>query len=535
MKNSIALLIISLSVLLTVSCRKDFSTVPSYGNLTFSSDTIFLDTIFSNISTSTYALKVYNKSGKDIEIPSINLGRNKSSFYRLNVDGFSGKSFENVTLRSKDSLYVFIEGTIDASGLTDAIYKDSIIFDSGDKMQDVKLITLVKDSHFLYANLTADQIKKLKSEVDNNTNLTDEEKKNQKNIIFDNHQTLSVYGDTIPKRVLDVSELHFTNEKAYVFYDYCIVPDGETLVIDPGTELHFQENTALVIGENANIQINGTLDEKVIFEGGRLEFLYDDIAGQWDGLWLQKESTNNLINHTIIKNARTGIICDSISSSNTTPTLQIKNSEIYNCSEYGIYADASFIEAENVVIGSSRLGSLAIVNGGSYNFNHATIANYWSEGIRRHPSLFINNFSTKVNEDETTTEVANDLTLANFTNCIITGNNSKEIVYEKNEGSVFNIFFKNCIIEYNGTSEDVLLNFDDTNYYQNIFLNKELHFRDRQANDYQIGEESEAINNADLTEALKTPLDIMEVDRTTTPDIGAYQHIIFETEEEENQ
>ena len=45
-----------------------------------------------------------------------------------------------------------------------------------------------------------------------------------------------------------------------------------------------------------------------------------------------------------------------------------------------------------------------------------------------------------------------------------------------------------------------------------------------------IGEESDAINKA---KASSFSTDILGVDRNTNPDIGAYQHIIFEVEEEE--
>ncbi|HLW61948.1 MAG TPA: hypothetical protein VKY33_00985, partial [Flavobacterium sp.] len=45
------------------SCRDDFHFEPSSGSeLTFSKDTVYLDTIFSNIGSSTYNLKVYNNS-----------------------------------------------------------------------------------------------------------------------------------------------------------------------------------------------------------------------------------------------------------------------------------------------------------------------------------------------------------------------------------------------------------------------------------------------------------------------------------------
>ena len=67
-------LLILLSIILTLSissCRKDFSTVPSFGKLEFSKDTVFLDTIFSNIGSATYNLKVYNRGNQDITIPTI--------------------------------------------------------------------------------------------------------------------------------------------------------------------------------------------------------------------------------------------------------------------------------------------------------------------------------------------------------------------------------------------------------------------------------------------------------------------------------
>ena len=56
----ICVLLISVS-----SCRKNFDTIPSFGNLEFSKDTVFLDTIFTNIGSATYNLKVYNRGEPD--------------------------------------------------------------------------------------------------------------------------------------------------------------------------------------------------------------------------------------------------------------------------------------------------------------------------------------------------------------------------------------------------------------------------------------------------------------------------------------
>ena len=76
-----------------ISCQEDFDqTVLNNGKLTFSKDTVYLDTVFSKIGSSTRTLKIYNTSKNNITIPTIKLGRGEASFYRLNVDGLSGKA-----------------------------------------------------------------------------------------------------------------------------------------------------------------------------------------------------------------------------------------------------------------------------------------------------------------------------------------------------------------------------------------------------------------------------------------------------------
>jgi len=133
------LMLIILGFALLYSCNDEiFETSPSTGELIFSRDTIFLDTVFTNISSSTRTFKIYNKTGNHINIPNIRLGRGEQSFYRLNVNGQSGKTFENIDILPKDSIYVFVEATIDFSKVTNPIYKDSIVFDQGANQQDVK-------------------------------------------------------------------------------------------------------------------------------------------------------------------------------------------------------------------------------------------------------------------------------------------------------------------------------------------------------------------------------------------------------------
>ena len=136
------------------SCRNDFESVPSSGKLEFSKDTVYLDTIFSNIGSSTYRLKVYNRSSDDINIPTLQLSEGESSNYRLNVDGVPGKIFRDVQVLAKDSIFIFIETTLDINNLPGGgnkfIYTDQILFDSGMNQQKVELVTLVQDAVFLY-------------------------------------------------------------------------------------------------------------------------------------------------------------------------------------------------------------------------------------------------------------------------------------------------------------------------------------------------------------------------------------------------
>ena len=150
------------------SCRQDFEFIPSTGQLSFSKDTVYLDTVFSNIGSSTYTLKVYNNSDDDILIPSLKLSKGQTSKYRMNVDGMLGtgtlvgKEFENVELLAQDSMFVFIETTIDIQPLvtneTQFLYTDAIEFGTGPNTQKVELVTLVKDAVFIYPNKDANGV-----------------------------------------------------------------------------------------------------------------------------------------------------------------------------------------------------------------------------------------------------------------------------------------------------------------------------------------------------------------------------------------
>ena len=153
MKLKIIAAVLFWTALLMISCTRDeISFDAPTQELRFSRDTVFCDTVYNQVRSESYAVKVYNTEDRDILIPSIELGRGISSLYRINVDGKSGHSFTNVPLRKKDSLYIFVEIAPTASS-PEAIAEDRIFFTSPAGKQHVTLFSVVQDAEFFVINL----------------------------------------------------------------------------------------------------------------------------------------------------------------------------------------------------------------------------------------------------------------------------------------------------------------------------------------------------------------------------------------------
>lgn len=507
--NSIVILGIFCFLLWSTSCRKDFEYAQSTGNLEFSKDTVFLDTVFTNIGSSTYSLKVYNRSKEDIEIPSIRLGEGNGSQYRLNVDGVSGTDFTNIPLFAKDSLYVFIETTFDIAptNATEFLYVDALLFDTGANQQEVPLVTLVKDAIFLYPSILSNGSKEsLPFGVDEEGN------------------EIRIEGF-----VLEDDELIFTNEKPYVVYGYAAVADGKSLLINAGARVHFHENSGILVGSGGSIKINGTLssdplllENEVILEGDRLEPEFSEVPGQWGTVWLTPGSIENELSYLTIKNATVGLLVEGNPTA-TIPTLSIKNSQSYNSATINLWGRNTSIEAENLVLGNSGISSLYCNLGGSYTFLHSTFANYWSNGFRTGPAVLIDNFET----DGFQITASQDLFKADFINSIIDGNTAIELQLNTNETTVFNYYFSHVLIKFRDNEglfgNNPIYDFLDTSLYESILFNADADFVNTSNNDFRIGPNSEIIGLGDLNTALFVPLDLLGRDRTTNPALGAYQ------------
>jgi hypothetical protein len=509
MRKLFILFFVGIAVTLS-SCRQDFVFEPSTGDLTFSKDTVYLDTVFTNIGSSTYTLKVYNKGSKDIKIPTIQLAKGQTSKYRMTVDGMTGDNnrvFHDVELLAKDSMYIFIETTADIGDAdpTDFLYTDQIQFDSGANLQEVELVTLIQDAYFIFPNKTNNIIDQIPIGFnDDGTVLTN----NGRNLVHSHPDN----GD----------EFTFHTDKPYVVYGYASVPSGETLTIPGGARVHFHSESGIVVQAGGTLHVEGdnstteALENEVIFEGDRLEPGFSDVPGQWGAIYLRQGSgtNNHRIKNLTIKNAVIGLLVEE----NAGAPIAIENTQIYDCSNYGIFAAHARIDGKKVVVNTCGQFCLAALYGGDYNFTNCTFNNNWSSS--KQLAVYVSDFL----KDATPETLP--LTAA-FTNCIIYGSNSNELIQDQRE-TAFITTFQNCLVKLNISSGSAIITnplYDSIRLQQNgNIVNKTPDFLDLSKNKLVIGEDSFA-KGAGIDAGI--PFDILGNPRVAPYDIGAYNWIIF--------
>ncbi len=465
MRISVFLLIIGL--IYFSACQKDEFDYSTDISLQFSTDSIVFDTIFSGIGSATKSLKIYNPSNKKINISEIRLAEGTNSKYRLNIDGLSSNSARNIVIAAKDSMYLFVEITIN----TDQdmlLEQDLIIFETNGNIQDIKLLAWGQDVHLINAEII-------------NTSI-------------------------------------WTNDKPYLVYNSVLVDTNQILRIDVGTKVYFHRGSRMYVA--GTLEISGTKEEPVVLQGDRLEYVYSDVPGQWEGIWLMNGSKHNNIDYAEIKNAIIGIRVDTLADVDV-PTLTISNSKIEHMSYAGIYAQGSTIFASNCVIADCAYYALALTIGGSYEFYHCTIANYWQNTYRDSPSVVLNNYYEYQGQ-----AIIRDLDKATFGNCIIWGDKKNELYFDKfPDTGTFNYLFDHCFIRISDEVEREAANFIGTILNENpLFVNTDDY-------NYQLDTLSPAINkaNIDFINQFPTKLtyDLNGFERllNSKADVGAFERV----------
>ncbi|WP_106914416.1 hypothetical protein [Chryseobacterium aurantiacum] len=456
-------------LLVAVSCNKDDITfdAPSQ-ELRFSRDTVFCDTVYHQVRSETYVVKVYNNEDKDILIPRVNLEKGAASLYRINVDGKPGYDFKDVPLRKKDSLYIYVEIAPQATG-PEAIAEDKVLFSGPTGQQHVTLFSVVQDAEFFIQTPT------------------------NPNIIS--------------------SSTTWTNNKAKIIYGDLSLASNVTLDIDPGTKVYFHKNSGMKVSSNAVLNINGTKDNQVILRGDRNDPYYDTISKNWNSIRMEANSILNM-NHARLFGGTRGLEMKQTNAS-------ITNSFIHTFFEYGIYAVNSKVNANNLVMNNCGLSCIGIFKGGNHNYTHATIANY-----SKSMGTFDRNgvFATNEWKNDAGQIEQGALQQLNIRNSIIYSDRDNSVQFEPTPGQQFEYLIQNCLIKYSGPSEAGFSFENNTNIVQTIrnvepeFVN---YFMAKM--NLRVKTTSPAIGKGNVSVAGTVPFDIVNVSRTTNPTLGAYQ------------
>lgn len=453
------------------ACEREFVFRGGEEGLTFSADTVMFDTIFTSIGSTTKSFRVYNPYNEDLSIDAIQLAGGDESDFRLNINGYTENELMDVRVRSKDSLFIFVEVTIDPVGSnTPYVVTDSILFYTSQAMQSVKLVAYGQDVVLM-------RKKVLKS------------------------QTL-------------------TNDKPYLIYDYLMVDSAETVSVDPGAKLYFYKDASMIV--HGTLEVNGTMDKPVIFTGHRQEEWYSDKPGQWGYIHMMPNSGKSVLNHAVIKNGLMGILVDSVGMAETGP-IEINNCRIEHISTYGLLAQTSGVKVTNTVFGDCGRSAAALTVGGAYSFTHCTFANYFDWAIRTSPTIFLNNYF--IDESQNKQVVA--LKQADFKNCIIYGRSPNELGFDielgddetsKNDALYL---FDHCLIRL---AED--FDISDATHFKSIITEEDPSFIDINEYNYQLDTLSAAKDAGKLEYAEDVPKDILGISRLDDekgPDLGAYE------------
>ena len=314
------------SALLTACSDNDSFTTDRSHRLTFTTDTVRMDTLFATIPSSTYSFWVHNKSGDGLRLRSVRLERGGQSGFRVNVDGtFLNPVVNNLEVRNDDSIRVFVEVTA--------------FENASDEPQ------LIEDN-LLFA---------LESGVEQKVNL----------------RTYSWNAEQW--RDVEITESKtIESSKPIVVYGGISVAATATLTI---------KNTEMYFHDGAGITVEGALvAENSLFRGDRLDHMfdylpYDRVSGQWQGITIKPHADGCQLTDCEIRNACDGLVAD-------TTTVELKDCMIHNCKGFGLWAQVADVTVDNCVISNTLKDCLALL-GCQTVLDHVTLAQFYPLSANR--------------------------------------------------------------------------------------------------------------------------------------------------------
>ena len=339
----------------------------------FSSDTIAFDTLFTDVSSATNAFLIYNRNKENLSIAHAAIAGGEESPFRVNIDGLAGATFSDIALRGGDSMYVFVEVTIDPRG------------------QDMPF------------------------EVRDSLQFTLESGVTQQVIFTANGQDATVLRGTI----ID-TDTRFTAQRPYLIYDSLRVEEGSVLYLDPGTRLYFADKVEMQV--YGRIEAMGTADSLIVFRGARTDRMfsylpYDRLSAQWGGITLHESSVDNIFEHCDIHSGIYGLYVKGTNLEDN--KIVMRNSQIHNVDKDALQLTLCKASFSNSLFTNAG-GHCVNILGGQMDFLHCTMANFFPWKSERGVAVNIANYVEEEN-------VMYPLLGVNFINSIITGSKDDEL------------------------------------------------------------------------------------------------------------
>ncbi|MCL2435998.1 MAG: hypothetical protein FWD09_07685 [Lentimicrobiaceae bacterium] len=478
-----------LCLVLVVSCNRPdtddnvellFSVRNNNSEIQFPSPTVHFDTVFSGTGSITRRFTVHNPSSNDVTT-TVFLAGGKKSYYSINVNGMPGtvdndSYFKNIAIPKRDSIFIFVKVNINPSLQNNPfLVTDSIVFLTGRREQDVKLLAYGQDARYIIADQGHPSLRF--------------------KVVAGEHEVV-----------------RWTNEKPYVVYGWAAIDSTGTLEIEAGTRIHFHANSGLWAYRCSHLKVgnqDGTLGEPVIFRGDRLESWFNEDYAQWSRIWIN-EGAQVTINHAIITNAFVGVQVEALPYDDGTidlthdSSVKIENTIIKNTQHCGVLSRFLNIEMTNCVITNNGASSLQL-EGGEYMMKHLTIGNYFRQAERKVPACYVSNKISAYNVPFTVK--------ADFINCIITGRNETEIGVSKDEDANLEVAFQSCLVKSKNNSV----------YFDEYCLrNEDPKFKDSDKLDFRLLPESPAIGAGKPN--IGVDKDILGNSRSNPPSMGAYEN-----------
>ena len=455
----------------STSCIEDAFTHSASDQPSFSTDTVRMGQLFTLDASPTHRFIVYNRHSKGLNISQITFSDDPNSTFRMNVDGISGRQFNNVEIRAHDSIFIFVEATLPENNLN-------------------KAVDILAHIEFLTNGVTTKMPVKATG-----------------------RDAIRLRGD-----VRYATDTQLSSDKPYHVYDSLVVEPEATLTIPAGTELYFHDDARILV--HGTLHVDGTPEHPVSMTGNRTGFVaasipYEIMSGQWRGIEFTNTSKDNRITHATIRNSAAGLTLDHVATGDDTPALTLVNSQVRNTKNYIIEAIHSNIIAAGCELADASQGILRLV-GGSHIINHCTIANYYLFTALGGPAVQLSHVTpddADVNGDGQPVDLP--FMTADFTNTIIYGNGT-DISHGDLEGTA--VTLRRCLLKSKGEDDD---NFIECLWDKDPLYNTK---REEYIFDYTLQEESPARGAAYPDFILpETAADRNGTPRLPVPSLGALQ------------